>query len=85
MELNITVTPTAVGNKQYIQIMSDDAVSVNIVLVVDKININDARSHENKVEERKNICVKCHGTGRFQYRSDSDSWDDCTACNGKGQ
>ena len=30
-------------------------------------------------------CVKCDGTGRFQFRYDNDSWDDCPACNGKGQ
>lgn len=43
MELTITITKTAVGNKEYIQIMSDDTVTVNIVLVVDKINVKDAR------------------------------------------
>ena len=43
MELNITITPTAAGDKEYIQIMSDDTVSVNIVLVVDKIHVKDTR------------------------------------------
>ena len=50
MELNITITPTAVGNKEYIQIMSDDSVTVNIVLVVDKITVKDTRTQPMDVD-----------------------------------
>lgn len=43
MKLNVTVTPTATGQGEYIQIMSDDTVTVNVVLVADKIEISDHR------------------------------------------
>ena len=41
--LNVTVTKTADGKQDYIQIMSDDAISVNVVLVADKIKVKDYR------------------------------------------
>jgi len=43
MRLNVTVTKTATGVGEYIQIMSDDLTSVNIVLVVESIDIVDLR------------------------------------------
>lgn len=47
MELKVTVTKTANGLQEYIQIMSDDMVSVNIVLIADRIAVDDARPDPN--------------------------------------
>jgi len=43
MNLNVTITKTADGKQDYIQIMSDDVISVNVVLVAHKINVEDHR------------------------------------------
>jgi len=48
MKLDVTITKTRDGLADYIQIMSDDAVSVNIVLVAEKINVKDHRTKEEK-------------------------------------
>lgn len=44
MMLNVTITKTSTGMADYIQIMSDDQISVNIVLVADKIKVDDHRT-----------------------------------------
>lgn len=46
MKLNITITKTADGGRDYVQIMSDDCLSVNVVLVADKITVKDHRDEE---------------------------------------
>lgn len=46
MGLRITVSKTADGTQDYLQIMSDDQFSTNIVLITDKITIEDARPKE---------------------------------------
>ena len=43
MKLKVTITPTATGEGEYIQIMSDDMVTVNVVLVADEIEVSDHR------------------------------------------
>ena len=43
MKLNVTVSKTSRGDQDYIQIMSDDMVSVNVVFVADKIEVKDVR------------------------------------------
>ena len=48
MILNVTITKTADGKQDYIQIMSDDAISVNVVLVVDSIKVEDHRKPKKK-------------------------------------
>ena len=47
--LTITVSKTANGLKDYVQVMSGDAVSVNVVLIADRIKIIDSRSAPNDV------------------------------------
>jgi len=42
-QLTVTITKTSNGLMDYIQIMSDDSVSVNIVLIADKITVVDHR------------------------------------------
>ena len=49
MILNVTVTKTSRGDQDYIQIMSNDLLSVNVVLVADAINPNDARNAGQRV------------------------------------
>ena len=44
--LNIQITKTAYGEKEYIQIMSKDMMSINIVLIADKIIISDDRKRK---------------------------------------
>jgi len=41
--LTITVTKTSDGRDDYVQIMSADQFSVNIVLISSKITVRDAR------------------------------------------
>lgn len=43
MDLNVTLSKTRRGDQDYLQIMSEDMVSVNIVLVADKIKVDDKR------------------------------------------
>lgn len=43
MRLTIQVTKTSRGDQDYVQIMSDDLQSVNIVLIADRIDIRDSR------------------------------------------
>jgi hypothetical protein len=40
MNLNVTISPTADSLGEYMQIMSDDLTSVNIVLVAEHIEID---------------------------------------------
>ena len=48
MILNVTVTKTADGLQDYIQIMSDDVITVNVVLVADTIKVEDHRKPTKK-------------------------------------
>lgn len=41
--LTITVTPTSTGVGTFVQIMSDAAMPVNIVLIADQVDIQDTR------------------------------------------
>ena len=43
MTLNVTITKTSRGDQEYVQIISDDVLTVNIVLVADKITVQDFR------------------------------------------
>lgn len=43
MKLTIQVTKTSRGDQDYVQIMSDDFQTVNIVLIADGITIRDDR------------------------------------------
>jgi len=47
-ELTVTITKTSTGEHDYIQIVSDDQLSVNIVLVAEKIIASDYRPKEKK-------------------------------------
>lgn len=39
----VTITPTAQGDRQYLQIISADGWSTNIVLVADRFDVKDTR------------------------------------------
>lgn len=41
--LRITITKTADGERQYVQIISGDQFTVNVVLIADEIEVKDAR------------------------------------------
>ena len=43
MKLRVTVSKTSSGNAEYLQVLSDDQVSVNIVLIAETIEVTDAR------------------------------------------
>lgn len=53
MKLTVTVTKTARGDQDYIQVMSDDTISVNVVLVADAIIVNDMRSKPSSKPNRR--------------------------------
>ena len=46
-KLTVTITKTSDGSNDYIQIMSSDMISVNVVLVAGRIELQDARNSEN--------------------------------------
>jgi hypothetical protein len=50
--LNVTVTRTSDGKGDYIQIMSLDQFSVNVVLIADRIDVQDHRMPPKIVEPR---------------------------------
>lgn len=52
MKLNITVTRTADAQQDYLQIMSDDMVSVNVVLVAESIEVRDRRTGDERLLAR---------------------------------
>jgi len=43
LKLTITISKTSDGKRDYLQIMSDDAFSVNVVFVAEKIVVKDVR------------------------------------------
>lgn len=43
MKLNILISKTANGKSDYLQIMSEDQFSVNIVLISEEIKVEDKR------------------------------------------
>ena len=49
MKLNVTITKTSIGTNDYIQIMSEDQLSINIVLIAEEIKVKDHR--ENKEDD----------------------------------
>jgi len=54
MKLNVTISKTAMvsddreAKQKYMQIMSDDMVSINIVLIADEIEVADHTKKEDK-------------------------------------
>lgn len=52
MRLNVTVTKTSRGDQDYIQVMSDDMTTVNVVLVADSIEVQDHRKTD-KMKDKK--------------------------------
>lgn len=48
MRLKITISKTSDGRQDYLQVMSDDMISVNVVLVAEKIEVSDARPKEKR-------------------------------------
>ena len=51
MKLNVTITKTSTGTADYIQIMSEDQVTINIVLVSEEIKVADHRQTGAKNDE----------------------------------
>ena len=47
-KLNITITKTADGLCDYVQLMSDDTMSINVVVVALKIEVRDTRAADTK-------------------------------------
>ena len=52
MKLTIQVTKTSRGDQDYVQIMSDDYQSVNIVLIADHIKVQDDRAKPAPAKEK---------------------------------
>lgn len=53
MKLNVTITKTSTGTADYIQIMSNDQVTVNIVLVAEEIEVADHRPRGDRGEKNR--------------------------------
>lgn len=48
MKLNVSITKTSDGKLDYIQIMSDDMIAINVVLVAEEIKVEDHREKKPK-------------------------------------
>lgn len=61
MKLKVTVTKTRDGVRDYVQVMSEDMVSVNVVLIADEIVVEDARRETLRAANRRKMAVirKC--------------------------
>lgn len=44
MKLTVTVSKTRQGDKDYLQVLSEDQFSINIVLLADKIELQERRT-----------------------------------------
>lgn len=44
MRLSITLSRTRQGDQDYLQVLSDDQTSINLVLIADEITVHDART-----------------------------------------
>jgi len=51
MNINVTVSKTSDGLRDYVQLISDDAVTVNVVLVADRVSVRDSRPAERDLLE----------------------------------
>lgn len=51
-KLTVEISKTADGKNDYLQVMSADMVSINVVLIAKEIEVNDARK-ENEDEQKK--------------------------------
>lgn len=52
-KLTITITKTADGTREYVQVMSSDQFTVNVVLIADEIEVQDVRQKEQKGRKKK--------------------------------
>ena len=52
-KLTITVTKTANGEADYLQVMSADQFAINIVLIAEQIEIEDLRPKEPKHRKKR--------------------------------
>ena len=50
LRLNVTISKTADGKDDYIQIMASDGISVNVVLIATEIKVQDVRPKPKKVK-----------------------------------
>lgn len=54
-ELRIQVTKTADGLREYVQIMSADQLTINLVLLADKVVITDQRDVQPKRKRKRGV------------------------------
>jgi len=45
-KINVNISKTSNGTADYLQIMSDDMITINIVLIAEKITVIDRRPEE---------------------------------------
>lgn len=51
-KLTVTITKTADGKRDYVQIMSEDMLSINTVFIADYIKLQDHRDETDKGKEQ---------------------------------
>ena len=64
-KLTVTVTKTADGQRDYVQIMSSDMVSVNVVLIADEIVVDDHRATAERLALTRAVIEECARRRRF--------------------
>jgi len=51
MKLDVTITKTSIGTSDYIQIISEDQITVNIVMIAEEIRVKDHREPRVKIPD----------------------------------
>lgn len=72
MRLTVQVTKTSRGDQDYVQILSDDAFSINVVLIADEIEVIDERVPKQVQEEESPLSKPTVLLDEFRLRSDED-------------
>lgn len=77
LKLNITLSKTRNGKQDYLQVMSDDFMAVNIVLIADEIEVQDARVvfPQSKSQERRQAVMDGQISMGLGRPSDADAED----------
>jgi len=53
MKIKVIISKTAQGTSEFLQVMSDDLVSVNMMLVAQEITVNDVREKKRRAKRAK--------------------------------
>ena len=80
MVLNVTITKTSNGLMDYIQIMSDDQISINCVFVAEEIEVED---HRNKERLQQRLIIMREDIEKSVRTTWDSNWHDSRTIEGE--